>query len=383
MAKKHALLSPSSAYRWLHCTTAPRLEADVPDESSDYAEEGTLAHAYCARMLKQYLGLPTEGEDQEIAELGPQYHSGEMDEYVAQYVDLVLYKYSEARQRTRDAKLLIETRLDFSEWVPDAFGTADAIIIADGEMEVIDFKYGKGVRVSADHNPQMMIYALGAWSAFSFAYDIQSVRMTIVQPRIDNVSECRLKVMTLAKWADEELKPKAEQAYKGDGPEVPGEWCRFCKVRGQCEALKEQCLSWAQNFSDPKLISNAEMAQRVLPALPTVKIWLAAVEEYALKQALAGEQYEGYKVVAGRSVRKITDPEGAMAALRSEGILDEAFLKPRELRTITELEKALGKKHFAELCGAYVTKPQGKPNLVPVTDKRPPYSTAAEDFKSF
>lgn len=196
MAGKHALLSPSAAHRWMNCTAAPLLEKDVEDKGSTFAEEGTLAHAYCTKKLKEFLGLSVDEEKAEIAQLDEQYHSGEMDEYTDTYKTIVLEKFNAARAKTKDAQLLVEVKLDFSHYVPDAFGTSDAIIIADGVMEVIDFKYGKGVKVSAVENPQMMIYALGAWDLFNFEYDIRKVRMTIVQPRIDNLSEFELDAAT-------------------------------------------------------------------------------------------------------------------------------------------------------------------------------------------
>ena len=377
----HALLSPSAAHRWINCTAAPRLEADVEDKGSDYAAEGTLAHAYCAQKLKAFLGLPTEAEAKEIAELYDRYHTGEMDEYTDTYKTIVLEKFNAARSITKDAQLLIETRLDFSEYVPDAFGTADAIIIADGTMEVIDFKYGKGVKVSAVDNPQMKIYALGAYERFSFEYKIDRVRMTIIQPRIENLSDDELSVSELMAWTDTVLVPKAKQAYKGDGPQIPGDWCQFCKVKSHCRALTTQCISAATNHPDPKLISADELAADVLPILATVKTWLAGVEDYALQQALSGVQLPGWKVVEGRSVRKITDQDGAALALNKAGYKTAEIYKPQELRTITDLEKLTGKKQFAAICGEYIEKPQGKPTLAPESDKRPAIDPLADDFK--
>ena len=222
----HALLSPSAAHRWLNCTAAPRLEENIADSGSTFAEEGTLAHAYCAKHLKGFLGLPTADEDAEIKQLFDKYHTGEMDEYTDTYKTIVLEKYNAARAKTPDAQLLVEVKLDFSEWMPEAFGTADAVIIADGTMEIIDFKYGKGVKVSAVKNPQMQIYALGAYSQFSFEYNIQRVRMTIVQPRIDNLSEYELSTVDLLAWATYQLMPKAKEAFEGKGHQMPGEWCR-------------------------------------------------------------------------------------------------------------------------------------------------------------
>ena len=375
----HALLSPSAAHRWLNCTAAPRLEAGVEDRGSSFAEEGTLAHAYCAKKLKQYLGQDTAAEDAEIAELNERYHTGEMDEYTDTYVAIVLEKLNEARQRVSDAQLLVEVRLDFGKHIPDAFGTSDAVIIADGVMEVIDFKYGKGVRVDADNNPQMMIYALGAYELMSFEYDIKTVRMTIVQPRLDNLSEFEMGVDDLMVWTDTILKPRAEEAYSGKGHQMPGEWCRFCKVKSQCRALAENCVK-AVN-SDPSLLTRQDIEQHILPLLPTVKSWLSGMEEYTLEQALAGVKYEGYKLVEGRSVRRISDPKAVMETLQGEGYDEADYLKPTELRTITDLEKLVGKKKFTALCGDSIVKPQGKPTLVPESDKRPPYNAASADFE--
>ncbi len=377
----HALLSPSAAHRWINCAAAPRLEANVIDSGSDYAAEGTLAHAYCAKKLKDFLGLPNEAEAKEIAELKDRYHTGEMDEYTDTYKTLVLEKFNEARAATKDTQLLIETRLDFSAYVPDAFGTADAIIIADGTMEVIDFKYGKGVKVSAYQNPQMQIYALGAYDKFSFEYKIDRVRMTIIQPRIANLSEYELSVSDLLAWTDTVLIPKAKQAYEGNGPQVPGDWCQFCKVKSSCRALTKKCIEAAKNNPDPKLISPDELATDVLPILATVKTWLSGVEDYALQQALSGVQLPGWKIVEGRSVRKITDQDGAAVALNKAGYKTSEIFKPQELRTITELEKMAGKKQFAVICGDFIEKPQGKPTLAPESDKRPAIDPLADDFK--
>lgn len=351
----------------------------MPDTGSSFAEEGTLAHAYCAMKLKQFLGLNVEDEEKEIAEYYETYHTGEMDEYTDTYKAIVLEKYNAARTKTPDAQLLIETRLDFDQYIPDAFGTADAIIIADGCMEIIDFKYGKGVRVSAEHNPQMMIYALGAYDRFSFDYRIERVRMTIVQPRIDNLSEFEITVQELTEWADNTLKPAAEKAYRGEGPQQPGDWCQFCKVKNQCRALVDKCKDVVA--ADPKLITAEELAKDVLPMVPLVKTWISGVEEYALAQALSGVQLPGWKIVEGRSVRKIVNQEAAAAALNGAGYAPAEIYKPTELRTITDLEKMVGKKRFAELMGDYIDKPAGKPTLAPESDKRQAINTAADDFK--
>lgn len=380
MAGKHALLSPSAAHRWMNCTAAPLLEKDVEDKSSTFAEEGTLAHAYCAKKLKEFLGLSVDEENAEISQLNEQYHSGEMDEYTDTYKTIVLEKFNAARAKTKDAQLLVEVKLDFSHYVPDAFGTSDAIIIADGVMEVIDFKYGKGVKVSAVENPQMMIYAIGAWDLFNFEYDIHKVRMTIVQPRIDNLSEFELDAADLINWVVNELEPKAHEAYAG-GKQKPGEWCRFCKVKATCKALSSLCVGSQQAYPDPRKISKEVMEAAILPFLSTFKTWLSGIEEYSLEQALSGVQYKGYKIVEGRSIRKITDPTAVMQLLDKEGFAKEDYIKPTELRSITDLEKLIGKKRFGTLCSEYINKPQGKPTLVPESDKRPAFNQAADDFK--
>ena len=380
MAGKHALLSPSAAHRWMNCTAAPLLEKDVEDKGSTFAEEGTLAHAYCAKKLKEFLGLSVDEEKAEIAQLDEQYHSGEMDEYTDTYKTIVLEKFNAARAKTKDAQLLVEVKLDFSHYVPDAFGTSDAIIIADGVMEVIDFKYGKGVKVSAVENPQMMIYALGAWDLFNFEYDIRKVRMTIVQPRIDNLSEFELDAADLINWAVDELQPKANEAYAG-GKQKPGNWCQFCKVKANCKALSSMCIEAQQANPDPRKISKEVMESTILPLLPTFKTWLTGVEEYSLEQALSGVQYQGFKIVEGRSVRKITNQAAVMELLGKEGFAKEAYIKPTELRSITDLEKLIGKKRFCTICAEYINKPQGKPTLVPESDKRPAFNQAADDFK--
>ncbi|MBO5602928.1 MAG: DUF2800 domain-containing protein [Prevotella sp.] len=377
----HALLSPSAAHRWMNCTAAPRLEENIEDKGSSYAEEGTLAHAYCAMKLKKFLGQDISQEVEEINDLNETYHTGEMDEYTDTYYTIVVEKFNEARAKTRDAQLLVETRLDFTKWVPEGFGTGDACIIADGCLEIIDFKYGKGVKVSAIDNPQMKIYALGAYEKFNFEYNINRVKMTIVQPRIDNLSEFEITVGDLLWWANTQLKPKAEEAFAGNGKQNPGEWCQFCKVKAQCKKLAETALKVVQEKANPNLITPEEMATDVLPLIDIIKSWIKGVEDFTLQAALDGTNYPGYKLVAGRSVRKITDQEAVMDLLSKEGFNREIYVKPTELITITDLEKLIGKKHFNELCKDYIEKPQGKPTLVPETDKRPAYDTAADDFK--
>lgn len=381
MAGQHAFLSPSAAHRWMNCTAAPRLEASVPDTSSDFAREGSLAHAIGALKLKTLLGQWAREEMKEIEELTPGYRTPEMEEHTDSYVSIVMGKYNEALATTRDARLLVETRLDFGDYIPGAFGTSDATVIADGLMEVIDLKYGKGVRVSATRNAQMMIYALGAYLANSFEYDIRRIRMTIVQPRIDNLSEYELTVGELLEWAERELRPRAREAMEGKGEQRPGEWCQFCKVKASCRALAEKCLSTASSNPDPALLTPEQIASDVLPWLSTVKAWASTMEEHALRQALSGTVYPGYKLVAGRSVRRISDESSVIGLLEKGGYHESEYLKPRALMGIGDLEKLMGKKRFAALCSDYIVKPQGRPALVTEDDKRPPYNSAKVDFE--
>lgn len=382
MSGQHALLSPSAAHRWLNCTAAPRLEQNEQDQDSTFAQEGTLAHAYCARHLKEFLAIPTDAENAEIAKFNEQYHTGEMDEYTDTYKTIVLEKFNNARTKTHDAQLLVEVQLDFSQWVPEAFGTADAIIIADGMMEVIDFKYGKGVQVSAVNNPQMMIYALGAYDRFSFEYNITHVRMTIVQPRIGNLSEHEVTIPELLAWGKDTLQPKAHEAFGKDGQQQPGKWCQFCKVKAKCKALAFAAIETVEVAADPALLTREQIETIVLPNLATIKTWLTGVEEYTLQQALSGVQYSGFKLVEGRSVRKVTNTEAVQQVLKDHGFDETMYLKPVELRTITDLEKNIGKKQFATLCGQYIDKPTGKPTLVPESDKRQAIDPLADDFKN-
>lgn len=383
MPGSHALLSPSAAHRWLNCTPSVRLEEGIEDKGSDFAAEGTLAHAICEQKLLTLLGRPHDEADKEIEELSPKYHSGEMDEYTDTYKAIVMEKYNAAKVNTPDAQLLVEVRLDFRSFLQDSFGTADAVIIADDLMEIIDFKYGKGVKVSASQNPQMRIYALGALDEFLLEYNIRRVRMTIVQPRIDNLSEDEMPVSSLIKWRDEVLRPASELAFRGDGEQVPGEWCRFCKVKASCKALATLATKTCnEDFKNPRLISDEDIP-KLLPLIPVLKSWMDDFTVFSLERAMAGAHLEGYKVVEGRSIRQVTDQDGLVGVLTKEGFDRDILFRPAELKTLGDLEKIVGKKKFADLSKPYVTKPQGKPALVELSDKRPPLSlqSANDDFK--
>lgn len=383
MPNAHALLSPSAAHRWIHCTPSVRLEEGVRDEGSDFAAEGTLAHAIASRKILETLGRPHDEQDREIEELRERYYSEEMEGYTDTYRSIVLEKFNDAKTRSKDARLLVEVRLDFGAFLPDAFGTADAVIIADDLMEVIDFKYGKGVKVDADHNPQMMIYALGALDEFLLDYDIKRVRMTIVQPRIDNLSECGMMVGELTAWRAVTLKPAAEKAFAGVGDQVPGEWCQFCKVRATCSAIAEKARQICnEDFREARLISDEDIPE-LLPLVPVLKGWLEDFASHALQRALDGATIKGYKLVEGRSVRQVTDQDALLGALLVKGYQRDDLLKKPELKAIGELEKLVGKKAFAEIGKPWLVKPQGKPTLAEESDKRPvwkPKESASEDF---
>ena len=379
MPSAHALLSPSAAHRWLHCTPSAVLASKVEDKGSSYAEEGTCAHALCELRLLEALGRPYDQAAREFAELSPKWHTSEMDEAADLYASIVLQKWDAAQKVDKFARIYVERRLDFSSYAPESFGTADCTILADGCMEVIDFKYGKGVEVSAEKNPQMMIYALGAYDEFSIEYDIKDVCMTIVQPRIGNVSEYRIPLSELLTWGESILKPAADAAFKGEGELFPGDHCRFCPVKAVCSALALKAIDTWRGNRDIKLLSPSAVGE-VLKLVPMIEQWAATVKEHGLALALEGNTPEGFKLVEGRSNRVVTDPEGLWDALLFQASLsEEQIFKPRELKSIGELEKACGKKKFGELSKDFITKPAGKPTLVAVTDKRQEIHLSTED----
>lgn len=362
----------------------------MPDKGSVYAEEGSCAHALCESKLLHYLNVETGGKYEQALKAArdefeqgrEKYSTDEMKEATDLYVSAVWEKYRDALKSTADAQLFVEKRLDFTKYIPDSFGTADAIIIADGMMEVIDFKYGKGVEVSATENTQMMIYALGALDAYSWEYDIRCVRMTIIQPRKQNISEYELSVEELSKWQEEKLTPAARKANKGEGEQKPGEWCRFCKVQAQCAKLAEQALSVHSEHKDKGLIT-AEQMPAILEVIPTIKKWCTAVEEYALAKAIEGTKYKGWKVVEGKSNRTIINQNLLIERLLEAGATD--IYKPQELKGIGELEKMVGKKKFTAMSPNCVVKPKGKPTLAPSSDDREEcdnYSSAQKDFEN-
>lgn len=370
--QKHALLSASSAHRWLHCPPSAKLTAGVTEVPSEAALQGTAAHALAEHKLRRALKQQSKRPVSE-------YEDDEMDSYTNDYVSYVLEQYEQAKQATPGAVIYIEQRLDFSHVVPGGFGTGDCLIVADGTLHVIDLKYGLGVLVEAEWNPQMMLYAMGALALFDALYDIEQVALTVFQPRRENVSTWTLSVTELNKWAEHTLKPAAELAAKGDGEFCAGTWCQFCRIASTCRARAEANLELAKfEFAPPAELSADEVAD-VLAQIPGLTRWASDVQDYALSQALSGERYEGFKLVAGRSIRKYTDETAVAEAAKAAGYRD---IYKRSLLTITAMEKLMGKKQFSEILGDLVVKPEGKPTLVPLSDKRPELqiSTAADDF---
>ena len=377
----HAILSASGASRWMACTPSARLEQQFENKTSEYAAEGTLAHELGELKLKKVLeGLSSRRFNSKLKKIQEnKLYTADMPDYVDVYVDTCLERYSEARAKTPDALFKIEQRLDFSEWVPEGFGTGDFVIIADGTMEVCDLKYGKGVPVSADNNKQMMLYALGAISEFSFLYDIEKVRMIIIQPRLDNISTFEVTVEELLKWAEEFVRPKAELAIKGEGEFFSGDHCRFCRAKAVCRARADKNLELAKyDFQEPPTMDNNDIAY-VLSKVDELVNWASDVKEYALESALKGEEFDGFKIVEGRSNRKWSSEEDVAKTLIAEGF-QESMIYTRKLDGISKIEAAIGKKEVKRLLGDYIVKPVGKPTLVPITDKREPYNPAKADF---
>jgi len=370
---RHAVLSASSSHRWTKCTPAARLELEFDDNESSAAAEGTAAHALAEHKLRKALKMRSKKP------ISP-FDCDEMDEYTDAYVDFVLEQLELAKQSCSDPLVLIEQHLDFSKYVPDGFGTGDCILISDNTLHIIDFKYGMGIIVISEHNSQMMLYSLGALEIYDSLYDIDEVSMTVFQPRRDNVSTWTIPVYELRDWAENELKLKAELAFKGEGEYCPGDWCTFCRAAVKCRARAEEKLKLAQSeFRLPPLLSDAEI-EDVLGKLNDITKWANDLLAYATDAAINhGKQWSGYKVVAGRSVRKFKDEDAVAEIAKVNGYKD---IYKQSLITLTEFEKLMGKAKFNEVLGDLVYKPPGKPTLVPVSDKRPAInvSDATNDF---
>lgn len=382
---KHALLSASGAHRWLACPPSAQLETQFPASTSEYAEEGTAAHEVAELTARYFLGLISETDfEARRDELGKgPYYSAEMQECANDYAKLVTEKYDEARTTCEDAQIALEVRVDFSKYVKSGFGTGDCIIVADGTLEVIDFKYGKGVRVGAVGNPQMRLYAIGAYLRYGTLYDIQNVRMTIFQPRLSGAqSSDEISMKELLDWAENVVKPRAKLAYKGEGEFAPSEeTCKFCRAKAQCKARAEQNLKLFDESPDPLLISPEE-AGKILAKAADIQGWLSDLEGLVSSTILDGTPVAGWKLVEGRSNRKFADEQKVVAAMTAAGY-EEATLYERKLIPLTQMEKDFGKKAIAETLGDLIVKPRGKPTLAPESDKRPEYKPEEEILAAF
>ena len=405
MAVKHAVLSASSSERWLNCPPSARLCEAYEDKSSNYAAEGTDAHALCEFRLKQALGIPADNPIENLS-----WYNEEMEDCAAGYAAYVSELLETAKQTCADPVILIEQRVDFSRWVQDGFGTADCIVIADGVLNIVDYKHGKGVEVSAVDNPQMMLYALGAYHAYGYLYSIKKVSMTIIQPRLENISTFECSVEELLDWAETYVRPRAKLAFEGKGEQVPGDWCRFCRARTSCKACADEAMALVKEefldldagvledeteetdatasfepdtsvptFKSPALLSKTDI-EKMLPTLNRIESWIEAIFAYVSSEAINhGVSWDGYKVVEGRSKRQFLDTKSVVAAAEKAGYTD---IYKTELISLTAFEKLMGKKKFQEVLGEYVVKPPGKLALVPDSDPREAVDlqTAEDEF---
>lgn len=369
---EHAVLSASSANRWLHCPPSVRLSEGYMDKASVFAMEGTSAHELCEYKLRSALGMEAENPTENL-----DFYNIEMEECAEGYATYILELVEKAKETCSDPVVMVEQRVDFSRYVPEGFGTADCIIIADDILNIVDYKHGKGVEVSAEDNPQMKLYALGALKLFDCLYDISKVQMTIFQPRLSNVSVFVMDKADLLNWANDELTAKAELAFEGKGELCCGEWCKFCKAKANCKERARVNMEMAQyEFRKSSLLTDEEVVD-ILSKIDELTSWASDVKNFALEQAVRGKQWPGWKVVEGRSNRKYTD-EGTVAQ-----VVKNAGYNPydEKIMGITNMTKMLGKEKFNELLGDFVERPQGKPTLVPEDDNRPRMNTAKEDFK--
>ena len=384
--RAHALLSASGAERWMNCTPSPRLEEKlgIEDETSVFAEEGTLAHELAEAEIRMKFKMITPAQyKKKIKEIeADPLYSADMDTFVAYYVDFVREQFAEAKKRDAGAVLMVEEKYNLEPYVPEGFGTGDASVIADGVLDIIDLKYGKGLEVSAVDNKQLKLYALGALRKYDLVYDVHTVRLSIIQPRLDNFSTWEISVEELTQWAVNEVIPKAKAAHDGKVETKAGEWCRWCKVAPKCRAIAEKAVEVAKHeFKDPNLLDDAEVLE-IYENSAFFSKWFDNVKAYVLNEAKAGKKWDGYKLVEGKSNRKINSPEKAAAILKGLNYKDDEYMKS-SLKGLGDLEKLLTKKVFNEKLGALIVKPQGAPTLAPVSDKRPEFGieSAKKDFE--
>ena len=367
----HALLSASSSHRWLHCPPSARLCEGYDDKGSNFAAEGTDAHALCEYKLRTVLGMEAQDPTEDLS-----WYDTEMEECASSYATFVMELVEEAKKTCPDPVILIEQRLDYSRYVAEGFGTGDCVIIADGMLHIVDFKYGRGVLVEAEDNPQMMLYALGALELFDCLYDIDTVSMTIFQPRRGNVSTHTIPKADLYEWADTVLAPTAELAWSGEGEYHCGEWCQFCRAKADCRERANANMELAKfEFRQPPLLTDEEV-EELLGRIDGLIAWASDIRDYALQAAISGKHWSGYKLVEGRANRKYTDERAVVAAVKAAGY------DPYEHKVlgVTAMTTLLGKKQFNDILGGLVIKPQGKPTLVPDSDKRPAMTNIINEF---
>lgn len=384
--KRHALLSPSSASRWIMCPPSARLEEKKPDTAGEAADEGTLAHKLAEVMLeydlKQIDKLTFLNRTKQIKK--DKLYTESMWEYCEQFKVFVLSQYSDALERSKDAVIFLEQEVDLTHLAPESFGTRDIAIVADHILDITDLKYGKGVLVEAAENKQLMLYALGTLEEFDCLYDIHTVRMTIHQPRIDNYSTWEISAKQLKDWAKTILMPAAKLAWAGKGKLQAGSHCTFCRVRNTCKALANYNMELAvHEFAEPTELSDKELVA-IFKKASTFKAWINSIEDYMLKMSLEKDKHwPGLKLVAGKSTRAISDKEKAIALLKSKKFRPSQYLSSPELLGITALEKNIGSKLLTQIIGRLIIKPDGKPALVDSKDPRPAFHSAEAAKKEF
>ena len=377
--RAHAILSASSAHRWLACPSSVQLSEQFADQPTVYAEEGTFLHELCELKLHRYLGdvAPDVLEAQFQEHKDNDFYSDEAESVSDEYVQFCIETIEAVKASCSDPLILVEHRLDYSEIVPDGFGTGDLLIVGDGVLEIIDFKGGRGVRVEADHNPQLMLYALAWLLEFDPLYDIHTIRMSIVQPRLNNTSSFEISPEDLLHWAQTQVVPTARLAIEGKGEFKAGDHCRFCKARHTCRKRSEYFMELAkQDFKEADLLTDEEIAD-ILPVAQNLAKWVEDLLAYATAQAENGKTWPGYKLVASVTKRKYTNDADVIRACTEAGFTN---IYKTTLLGISDLEKAIGKKAFKDMVGPYVFKPEGKPELVPLSDRRKPISSAESDF---
>ena len=373
----HAFLSASASHRWLACPPSAKLCAEVEEQESPYAQQGTDAHERCQYLVEKALGREVSDPTSDL-----EWYDSEMQECAEGYCSFVIEQIAKAKEHCPDPLICIEQKLDYSRWVQDGFGTGDCVIVADDTLHIIDFKYGLGVLVTASGedgtgNSQLKCYALGALDTFGDLYAIKHIRLSIYQPRRAHVDTFELSTEELLKWADEVLAPTARLAYEGGGEFHAGEHCRFCRIKATCRKRAAYSLELAKyEFAEAPSLSSEEIGV-ILPQIEPLISWAEDIKAYALEQALAGMHYPGFKLVEGRAVRKFSDEEQVIRAVCEAGF--DPFEK--KLLGITAMQKLLGKNRFDELLSGLIEKPNGKPTLVPESDKRPAISSATLDFK--